>query len=288
MRLPAPPFALHSTPRRSRAPDASVAPRLAIVDIARGLAIVQMVVYHFCYDLNHFGWIHAALTREPGWVAWRTAIVTQFLLLVGISLVLRDAGPRAALRDPVRTPPRGVPQDPPHALLRAFLRNRFTGRWWQIAGCAALVSAGSALIFGPRWIWFGVLHFVVLAQILAAPVRRLGGANLLLGALLVGLGLTVHFPAFAHDSLSWIGFSAVKPLTEDFVPVLPWLGVVVLGIGLGNLWRRSHGPLARGLRSYRGSALGWAALVGRWPLTIYMAHQPVLFGVFTLVQTVRS
>ncbi len=32
-------------------------PRLPVVDLARGMAIVQMVVYHFIYDLTYFGWL---------------------------------------------------------------------------------------------------------------------------------------------------------------------------------------------------------------------------------------
>jgi uncharacterized membrane protein len=238
--------------------------RLAIVDIARGLAIAQMVVYHFCYDLNHFGWVHWAMTRQPGWVVWRTAIVTQFLFLVGIALVLREQPGAVAPRHP------------------------FTRRWWQIAFCAALVSAASAMIFGARWIWFGVLHFVVVAQLLVIPVRGLGIPNLALGAIALLVGVTVEVPGFASNALSWIGFSPVKPLTEDFVPVLPWLGVVLLGIGAGNLWRNSTGNFAQSLRVVDGGRLAFAAWIGRWPLTIYMVHQPLLFGAFTLIQMTRG
>ncbi len=225
--------------------------------MARGLAIAQMVVYHFCYDLQYFGWTHTAMTRDVGWIAWRSAIVTQFLFLVGISLTLR----------PQRAPGAGT---------------IFTRRWWQIAGCAALVSAGSAFIFGPRWIWFGILHFVVIAQVLVAPLRRFGVANLLLGAGLLVLGSQLQLPAFTPNAVSWIGFAPVKPLTEDFVPLMLWIGVVVMGVGTGNIWRESAAPLAQGLRHWSGA--GWLAAIGRWPLTIYMVHQPVLFGVFTLLQ----
>ena len=243
------------------ADSAAATSRLALVDVARGLAIAQMVAYHFCYDLQHFAWTHTAMTRDPGWIAWRSAIVTQFLFLVGVSLTLRPAGIADA-----------------GAVL--------TRRWWQIAGCAALVSAGSAVIFGPRWIWFGILQFVVVAQILVAPVRRGAGTNLLLGAGLLALGTQLQLPAFAPDSLSWIGFSPVKPLTEDFVPLVQWIGVVVMGMGAGNIWRSSTSPLALGLRGCKGPR--WLAAVGRWPLTIYMVHQPVLFGAFTLLQLARG
>ena len=65
------------------------AARLPLIDALRGLAVAQMIVYHFVYDLKYFGWVQLAMTRDQPWVGWRTAIVTQFLLLVGASLVLR-------------------------------------------------------------------------------------------------------------------------------------------------------------------------------------------------------
>lgn len=232
--------------------------RLALVDAARGLAIVQMVVYHLCFDLNYFGWIHVRLLTDPAWMAWRNGIVTQFLFLAGVSLALGAGAPGA-----------------PSA--------RFWRRWLQIAGCAALVSAGSALLFGPRFIWFGVLHFVACAQLLLRPLvrgRQAPARALALGVLVLAVGLSVHLAVFSRDALSWIGFSAIKPQTEDFVPLLPWLGVMLLGVAVGP-WMRRHaaprtaiaqaGPLARSLQAL--------AQIGRWPLRIYMLHQPILMGV---------
>ena len=245
-------------------PSAATAPparRLPIVDAARGLAIVQMVAYHFCYDLNYFGWIHIDMTRDPAWIAWRTAIVTQFLFVAGVALALRDAVAPPATR-------------------------LFTPRWWQIAGCAALVSAASAVLFGPRWIWFGVLHFIALAQVLVWPLRGRAIASALLGALLLALGLLVQLDAFAPNSLSWIGFSPSKPRTEDFVPVLPWIGVVLLGLAAGLQWPPRGLALAR-LAGSPAPVLAHLARVGRWPLTIYMLHQPLLMGALAALQAAR-
>jgi uncharacterized membrane protein len=240
--------------------------RLPIVDVARGLAVAQMIAYHFCYDLNYFSWIHVALTRDAPWIAWRTAIVTQFLFLVGVSLALRTA--------------------PAGTIVVAGAR--FWRRWGQIAGCACLVSLASWSLFGPRWIWFGVLHFVAVAQLLLAPAARLGRANLLLGAVALAAGTLVQIPAFGADALSWIGFSPSKPHTEDFVPLLPWLGVVLLGIGAANLGKRSQGPAARSLRAVRADTWRIPALLGRWPLTVYMLHQPLLFAALYPLNALRQ
>ena len=124
-----------------------------------------MVVYHFIYDLNYFGWVKLRLLTDQPWIGWRTAIVTQFLLLVGVGLVLRNSF-QPGSRD-------------------------FWRRWAQIALAALLVSAGSAWVFGPRFIWFGILHFVAAALLIARPLVRFGAWNHAFGAAAVALGLLV-------------------------------------------------------------------------------------------------
>ena len=63
-------------------------PRFAIVDIARGVAIIAMVAYHLCWDLSYFRFISADVGYDPQWVFIARSILAVFLLLVGIGLVL--------------------------------------------------------------------------------------------------------------------------------------------------------------------------------------------------------
>ena len=70
------------------------------------------------------------------------------------------------------------------------------------------------------------------------------------------------------------------PVTQDYVPLLPWLGVAAWGqaIGLGVLARWPallQGPLPAGLPA---DALVW---MGRHALSWYMLHQPVMIGAIT-------
>lgn len=252
----------HVDPGQARASETTaIAPaaRLDSVDAARGVAIMQMIAYHVCYDLNYFGWTHAALTRDAPWVAWRTAIVAQFLFIVGVSLALRAGAPPA----------------------------RFWRRWLQVAGCAALVSLASHAFFGARFIWFGVLHFVAVAQLALRRLRVVPSALLLGGAAVIAAGVGLHFDLFDRDAVSWIGFAAKKPRTEDFVPIFPWLGVVLVGTAVAGAWQASQAALARALRQPLGGAWRIPAILGRWPLTVYMVHQPLLWGLFELLALAR-
>jgi uncharacterized membrane protein len=116
-------------------------------------------------------------------------------------------------------------------------------------------------------------------MLIARPLVRRPWPALALGAAMVAAGNFVAAPLFDAPVLSFIGLRTVKPLTEDYVPLLPWAGVTLLGVALAarSLTPRNAAALAR-LRPPR--LLGW---MGRHSLAIYMAHQPLLLGALWLV-----
>jgi uncharacterized membrane protein len=248
-----------------RAPD-----RLAIVDAARGLAVAVMIAYHFCFDLTYFGWASWQMLDDPGWIAWRNSIVASFLFVCGLSLALRDPLVGAA------TP---------------WFERRFVRRWLQIVGAALLVSIGSFLAVHERWIFFGVLHFVAVAVWLCRRAPRRPAIAFVLGIVALALGLFVHDALFDRSTLAWIGFVTTKPLTEDYVPLFPWLGFVLFGCAAGGSWAR-HGlriapPVERAWGALPRPLARLLAAMGRWSLTIYLVHQPILFGAMTAVKAMR-
>jgi len=231
------------------------------LDALRGAAIVWMVGFHFCFDLNHFGWLQPMqnFTRDTVWTTQRTLIVSSFLLCAGLGqAVALQAG-------------QGWP--------------RFWRRWTQVAGCAVLVSIGSALMFPRSWISFGVLHGMALMLLAARLVAPLGRGLWPLGALLVALPQFVAHPFFDSRWTNGLGLVTHKPVTEDFVPVLPWLGVLLWGLAAGQwLLVRRRAWLAGALPA----ALRPLATLGRWPLTVYMLHQPLLIGALLGLQALRG
>jgi uncharacterized membrane protein len=101
----------------------------------------------------------------------------------------------------------------------------------------------------------------------------------LAGLVAVLLPQLVQHPWFDTRWSNWVGLVTRKPVTEDYAPVLPWLGVVWWGMATG------HWVLARRRRWLAGALLGALmplAALGRWSLSFYMLHQPVLIGLVML------
>ena len=253
-------------------PVAANAPtRFDRVDALRGLAMVWMTAYHLCFDLNHFG-----LTRpqdfyvDPFWTWQRTGIVGLFLLCAGMGQAL-------AARQGQAWP-------------------RFARRWAQVLGCAMLVTLASWFMFPFSWISFGVLHALAAMLLIArlglvrgglqgATPWLLGTALVLLAPLLNAALLQVPaaWPVFDSRGLNWLGVVSGKPATEDYVPLLPWLGVLLWGVGLAQ-WLARPGSWLAGPVGPLGRPL---AVLGRWSLSYYMLHQPVLIGLLMVWRAVR-
>lgn len=217
------------------------------LDALRGAAVVWMALFHFCFDLSTFHFTASDFYRDPFWLHQRTAIVSLFLLCAGLSQSV--------------------------ALGQGQSWARFWRRWAQVAGCALLVSLGSWWMFPRSFISFGVLHGMALMLILL----RLLGPRLPL-ALLWPLGLVavllprlVQHPFFDSRWTDWVGLVTHKPVTVDFVPLLPWIGLMLWGYALGR-WRPGLllGPIPAAARPL--------AVLGRWSLSFYMLHQPLLIG----------
>jgi uncharacterized membrane protein len=153
-----------------------------------------------------------------------------------------------------------------------------------VAGAALLVSVGSWLVFGPRFIWFGILHFIAAALLLARPLVRFGAWNLALGVLAFVAWLLYADPLFNDTPANIVGFITQKPRTEDFVPLFPWLAAVLVGVGLGTLWKNAGWKVPAGLAPLNQRPPRLLRFLGAWALTVYLVHQPLLMGALTLLK----
>ena len=231
------------------------------LDALRGAAIVWMVSYHFIFDLNHFGFIDPRqdFYQAPLWTLQRSAIVSLFLFCAGFGQAVAVAGGQSW--------------------------RRFWRRWAQVAAGALAVSVGSAIMFPHSWISFGVLHGIALMLIIVRLTRRAGAWLWPLGLIAIVMPQVVAAPLFDHRYSNWVGLVTHKPITEDWVPVLPWLGVMWWGCAAGQ-WVLAQ---RRGwITGDVPSGLTMLARLGRWSLTIYLVHQPVLIGAIAAARRLHA
>ncbi len=234
--------------------------RIAAIDAARGIALGGMVVYHLIWDFAHFGLVAPTLPFAPATRALSHVVASAFLALVGVSLALAH----------------------PHGLRR----DAFVKRLALIVGAAALVTAASYAIDSEEPILFGILHCIAVASLIGALfVAAPPGAALAVGAAAIAAPFVYSSAAFDPPALVWLGLGTLSPYTLDWRPLLPWAGVVLVGLGLAQ-------AAAPRLAAWRWTA--WrperltgraTAFAGRHSLVIYLVHQPILFGLLWSVVT---
>jgi uncharacterized membrane protein len=228
------------------------------LDALRGLAIVWMVVFHFCFDLNYFRFVTQNFNANPLWTWQRTCIVTLFLVCAGLGVSAASS--------------------------QGQTWTQFWRRWGQVLACAALVSAASYAMFPKTFISFGVLHGLAVMLLIVRCTRSWGPWLWPLGALALVLPHLWGNPFFDTRATNWTGLVTHKPLTEDYVPVLPWLGVVWWANAVGVWFQKGQHAWYSGSVPRTMQALVW---LGRRPLSIYMVHQPILIGLLGMVAWLR-
>ena len=231
-------------------------PRNRALDTLRGLAMVAMIAYHACFDLRWFGYARWDFEHDPRWIAARSAILGTFMLLAGVSLVLAQRRPDA--------------------------RAGFVRHLGQVAGAALLVTLASYVAFPATFIRFGVLHAIAVSLLIARPLVAWPRVALVAGLVVIAAGATLAHPAFDRDPLGFIGFMTHKPATEDYVPLFPWTGVLLVGITVGHALAPRLDRLAPLARLPRG-----LATMGRHGLVVYLLHQPVLVALLWLATSAR-
>ncbi|MDK2915460.1 MAG: hypothetical protein PWR25_17 [Euryarchaeota archaeon] len=225
------------------------------IDLARGAAVVTMIVFHAAFDLNFFGVL--PLNVSGGFLrmlAYLTA--STFIFLVGVSFTISYA--RAARRLDAR------------GLTLKYVRRGLT-----IFGYGLVITAVTWIFLPDVYIVFGILHFIGIAILLAPLFVRLDPEKLIvtsIACLIAGYAASLISGPWP---LLWLGIRPESFTSLDYVPLLPWFGLVLVGMAVGRLYY----PDGR-----RGFSLPVAEpafsrpleFLGRHSLVIYFLHQPVI------------
>ena len=230
--------------------------RIIGIDIFRGLAIVLMVIFHFCYDLNYFKFANIPLYSSDFWLNFRLVIVNMFLITAGMTLAIVHR----------------------NGIKLSSIKKRIL----ILGGTSLLISIVTFFIFPYSWVYFGVIHFIFISSIIGLLFLRLPIISLFLSIAILIAYLFFNFNM--HPIFNKIAPILHLPMrhTEDLVPFIPWFSATLLGIAIVGLnW---HTKIFKNKLFEADTIIHkFLAYIGQRALLIYLLHQAILFAIFYIV-----
>ena len=240
--------------------------RYDLIDTIRGIAIISMMIFHFCYD------VFMVYGRDPSWYSqpavhiWQQSICWTFILVSGFVWSWGRIG----------------------NLKRGIMLNV-----WGL-----VISGVTVLAMPAEAVWFGILNCIGCAVLLMIPMepvlRRIPAAiglvaafalfvmfkDVQLGYLGVPGVFRLELPDWLYDCrvLTPFGFPFPGFRSSDYFPILPWLFLYTCGYFLNRLVMA-----IRPLQSVARHGLAPLSTVGRYSIWIYLIHQPVCMLICMLV-----
>lgn len=233
--------------------------RYYLIDAIRGFTIVNMILFHFMYDVN------ISYGHDLTWYGyksthiWQQFICCTFILIAGF---VWHVGSR-------------------HNLRRGIMLNLWGG----------IITLTTTLVMPGDAIWFGILNFIGCSVLLLIPLHRFFQKLLPLPALLLSL---LCFLFFYNIQSGYLGFGNIQLVTipeklyhfrvltilglphpdfhsSDYFPLFPWFFLFCCGYFLFRLFKEQE--IFKKLGSVKVPLL---SAIGQKSLLIYLLHQPLL------------
>jgi uncharacterized membrane protein len=121
---------------------------------------------------------------------------------------------------------------------------------------------------------FGILHLIGVSVMLSPLFFRFGKYNILPGLLCIAGGFfigTVQGPVW----LLPLGIYPASFASVDYTPLIPWFGMVLIGMG-GGEFLYSGGIRRFEVPRLPGRVAAPLAFFGQHSLIVYLVHQPVI------------
>ena len=239
--------------------------RVWLLDEARGLAILLMVLYHAGYDLVAIFGVNIPFFFSSWMNLLRDFFAGLFVFISGCAC--------------------------------RFSHNNLR-RGLLCFGLGMAMTVATAVAMPTQLIRFGILHLLGSSMVLFALLRplldkiplRVGlPAGVLLFLLTfqlpfghrLGLGpLSLPVPEVFYSTrwLFWLGLPRADFTSADYFSLIPWLFLFLAGsyAGLPLAQHRAPAPFYR----LHSRTLSW---VGRHTIWVYLLHQPVVYGLLSLI-----
>lgn len=238
--------------------------RYNTLDILRALAIIAMVIYHTLWDLVYVFSVDIPWFYSKSAGVFQLSIRWSFILISGFCWQLGSRKIRRAL----------------------------------IVLSGAVIIYASTALFMSDGIMHGILTLIGLSALISVPLQKLFlkfppflglficfllffiTYDVELGRLGAGSLVICRLPDFlyANNITAVFGFCPRDFFSSDYVPLFPWMFLYWSGIFIFSIFKKYD--LLKFLSSLKCPPLEW---LGRHSLIIYLAHQPIIYGVLYLI-----
>lgn len=238
--------------------------RYSLIDSLRGLALVNMLAFHFLYDYFVMYGLQPYWPVHPYVVIWERFICVSFILISGISLNFST-----------------------HPYRRGIIINLF----------GLVITAVTAIVMPNQIIIFGILNLIGCSMIVTQALRRLlekinpfagAAASFLLFAFFYGVSrqyvgffevrlLELPNALYRTNYFAAFGIHNKKFFSTDYFPLFAWMFLFICGF---FLWKAVCALHWERFFSIKIPVLN---IIGKYTLWIYMIHQPVLIGICFLI-----
>ncbi|MBD5547680.1 MAG: DUF1624 domain-containing protein [Lachnospiraceae bacterium] len=252
--------------------------RYGALDSIRGFVVISMILYHACWDLVHIFGKDWNWYRGMGAYIWQQSICWSFILLSGFCWSLGKKHLK-----------RGV---------TVFIAGAVVSLVTIIFMPENRVVFGVLTLIGSSMIFMTVLHMAIRAvnarAIHAWTVNAWAG--LLLSAALFFLTRNINYgylgfegwnllklPGFLYQGnvMTFLGFTDPGFYSTDYFSFFPWFFLYLTGFFLYHVIKRvRNGEI---MNTFLRKECPLFSFLGRHSLIIYMIHQPLIYGIFSVI-----
>jgi len=232
------------------------------IDFLRGFAIILMIFFHILYDLNFF--LITDFRLYSGIILYIARLSAAiFVVLAGVSLSLSYSRVKNRLQA--------------NEIVLKFLK-----RGCKTIFLGIIISIITWFYIPRGFVVFGILHFIGASIILSLIFIRYRLLNIIFGILFIILGLYLRLFTFDLNFLIPFGFIPNNFWTIDYFPLLPWFGLILFGISIGNIIYPNKNRKFEMMDRSKNIVIKSFCFLGRNSLLIYFLHQPIIIGLIII------
>lgn len=219
--------------------------RIQLIDAARGLCVVMMVIHHMLYDF-------VLLLNAPEWLFTNPVFDILHYIFAGLFILLSGVSSR-------------------------FSRSNVK-RGLKVIAAALVITAATYVIDMP--IYFGILHFLGFSMVFYGLSKKLfdrlpeAAAPFIYALLLIASAAAIGNLNIESRYLWMFGITYPGFYSADYFPIFPWIFVFLFGTWLGRYIRDGRFP-----KWFYEANPPLLPSIGRKAFIIYLVHQPVMFGI---------